>query len=97
MAATRAKILPSSVDFAAREAVISRLEADYDASLSQIDELNARLEACLAVLTGKPATQAPTAAPAVATVPEINVSERKAAQACTGFCSGFCGGTLSLS
>lgn len=80
MGVTRAKILPSSVDFAAREAVISRLEADYDASLSQIDELNAKLEACLAVLTGKPtATPMPTVAPAAAMVPELLVTERKAA------------------
>lgn len=79
MAATRAKILPSSVDFAAREAVISRLEADYDASLSQIDELNAKLEACLAVLTGKAPTPMSAVAGAVTTVPELAVNERKAA------------------
>lgn len=59
--ASRKQIVPSSVDFAAREEVISKLEADYDASLDQLDELNARLESCLAFLTGKPAPQAAVA------------------------------------
>jgi hypothetical protein len=56
------QILPISVDFAAREEVIARLEDDYDASLTQLDELSARLESCLAFLTGKPAAPQPTAA-----------------------------------
>jgi hypothetical protein len=52
----RKQIVPSSVDFAAREEVILKLEEDYDTSLSQLDELNARLENCLSFLTGKPTT-----------------------------------------
>jgi hypothetical protein len=62
---SRRQIIPSSVDFAAREEVLSRLERDYEQSLDQLDALNARLESCLAVLTGKPATIAmPEPAPA---------------------------------
>jgi hypothetical protein len=57
-ATPRRQIALSSVDFSAREEVISQLEADYDASLGQLDELNARLESCLAFLTGKPLAQA---------------------------------------
>lgn len=54
----RKQIVPSSVDFAAREEVILKLEEEYDVSLGQLDELNAKLESCLAFLTGKPATSA---------------------------------------
>lgn len=68
LSSARRQILPTSVDFAAREEVIAKLEADYDASLDQIDELNARLERCLALLTGKPTA----AAPAASVTPAIN-------------------------
>lgn len=54
----RKQIVPSSVDFAAREEVILKLEEEYDVSLGQLDELNAKLESCLTFLTGKPATSA---------------------------------------
>jgi hypothetical protein len=64
VSSARRQILPTSVDFAAREEVIAKLEEDYDASLTQIDELNARLESCLAFLTGKPAAQQPAEAAA---------------------------------
>jgi hypothetical protein len=73
LATSRSQITPSSVDFAAREEVISRLEADYDQSLEQIEELSARLEACLAMLTGKPTIGA------AATTAEPAANERKAA------------------
>jgi hypothetical protein len=60
----RRPLAPASVDFAAREAAISALEREYDESLNKLDELNARLEACLAQLTGKAAASSSVAQPA---------------------------------
>ncbi len=77
----RKQIVPSSVDFAAREEVILKLEEDYDVSLGQLDELNARLENCLSFLTGKPATLsiANTPSPLQASTPQATTMHREAA------------------
>lgn len=65
----RKRLEPASIDFAAREQVLTKLDQEYETSLNQLEELNSRLESCLSILTGKPAPQATAPSPAAQAAP----------------------------